>query len=163
MNLHSIGPHCCRATILYTESGLSSVAPYSARSTGAPSALIIEARTNLVVDRGLEPAILCVRGRPPDHLEESTINKALNYCKMGIEPIYFSWKENVITIRLFAKEFAVRAFALNLALWRRNTHFHYRLKCRTAGASDGDRTRTTCLEGRDSTIELHPHSCSCSF
>ena len=27
----------------------------------------------LVVDRGLEPAILCVRGRPPNHLEESTI------------------------------------------------------------------------------------------
>ena len=79
---------------------------------------------------------------------------------MGLEPTYFSWKENVITIRLFAKEFAVRAFVLNLALWRRNTHFHYRLKCRTAGASDGDRTRTTCLEGRDSTIELHPHSCS---
>lgn len=25
------------------------------------------------------------------------------YCKMGIEPIYFSWKENVISIRLFAK------------------------------------------------------------
>ena len=63
----------------------------------------------MVVDRGLEPAIFCVRGRPPDHLEESTINKALNYYKMGVEPIYFSWKENVITIRLFAKEFAVRA------------------------------------------------------
>ena len=69
----------------------------------------MDART-LVVDRGLEPTIFCVRGRPPDHLEESTIIKALNYCKMGIEPIYFSWKENVLTIRLFAKEFAVRAF-----------------------------------------------------
>ena len=69
----------------------------------------------MVVDRGLEPTILCVRGRPPGHLEESTINKAPNYCKMGIEPIYFSWKENVITVRLFAKEFAVRAFSVRFS------------------------------------------------
>ena len=36
-------------------------------------------------------------------------------------------------------------FALNLALWRRNTHFHYRLKCRTAGAAYGTRTRGLLL------------------
>lgn len=85
---------------------VSNPRPHVPKTRALPSAPIPEI---LVVDRGLEPTIFCVRGRPPDHLEESTIIKALNYCKMGIEPIYFSWKENVITIRLFAKEFAVRA------------------------------------------------------
>ena len=32
----------------------------------------------LVLDRGLEPAIVRVRGGPPNQLEESSINKALN-------------------------------------------------------------------------------------
>ena len=27
------------------------------------------------------------------------------------------------------------------------------------GAGDGNRTRTACLEGRGSTIELHPRDC----
>ena len=65
---------------------------------------------------------------------------------MGIEPIYFSWKENVITIRLFAKEFAVRAFHIKPRTLAAKTHFHYRLKCRTAGARYRIRTDPFSLE-----------------
>ena len=44
-----------RLIFIYTPTR-TGVAPYSARSTGAPSALIIEARTDLVTLGGFEPA-----------------------------------------------------------------------------------------------------------
>ena len=52
----------------------------------------------LVVDRGLEPAILCVRGRSPDHLEESTIIKARLLTEAGVEPALFPLRGNVLSI-----------------------------------------------------------------
>lgn len=64
----------------------------------------------MVVDRGLEPAILCVRGRPPDHLEESTINKALNLWSWNRTNNFAFQEQRLNHLTILLIEFAVRAF-----------------------------------------------------
>ena len=81
-------------------------------------------RRSLVLDRGLEPAILCVRGRPPNHLEESSIIRAHLLTEMGVEPIIFRGREMSLPFDYSKKELLCVPYLFVTSLVGEETHFH---------------------------------------